>query len=107
MGTTPVEPTRRVYRVCEEYSDAVEYFTPSTSQHCNQRPAICSCYTCRLGVVARRPGDVSERSVPAAAKGDGAPDSEDPALIKKMRNQHTKPGRVMPVRAHHGCRAVP
>ena len=56
---------------------------------------------------ARRPGDVSERSVPAAAKGDGAPDSEDPALIKKMRNQHTKPGRVMPVRAHHGCRAVP
>ena len=55
-------------------------------------------------------------SVPAAAKGDGAPDSEDPALIKKMRNQHTdkkddtahtKPGRVMPVRAHHGCRAVP
>ena len=37
---------------------------------------------------------------PAAAPGDGAPDSEDPALIKKMSNQHTKPGRAMPVRAH-------
>eukprot|EP00964_Phaeocystis_antarctica_P089386 scaffold57051_cov63-Phaeocystis_antarctica.AAC.1 len=37
---------------------------------------------------------------PAAAPGDGAPDYEDPALIKKMRNQRTKPGRAMPVRAH-------
>ena len=44
---------------------------------------------------------------PAAAKGDGAPAYEDPALIKKMRNQRTKPGRAMPVRTHHGCRAVP
>ena len=44
---------------------------------------------------------------PTAAPGDGAPASEDPALIKKMRNQRTKPGRAMPVRAHHGCRAVP
>ena len=47
------------------------------------------------------------KSVPAAAKGDGAPDSEDPALIKKMRNQHTKPGHAMPVRAYNGCSAVP
>ena len=44
---------------------------------------------------------------PTAAPGDGAPASEDPALIKKMRNQRTKPGRAMPVRAHNGCRAVP
>ena len=44
----------------------------------------------------------------AAAPGDRAPAYEDPALIKKMRNQHTKPGRAMPVRAHiNGCRAVP
>ena len=44
---------------------------------------------------------------PTAAPGDGAPASEDPALIKKMRNQRTKPGRAMPVRTHYGCRAVP
>ena len=37
---------------------------------------------------------------PAVAPGDGALGSENPALIKKMRNQHTKPGRAMPVRAH-------
>eukprot|EP00964_Phaeocystis_antarctica_P058898 scaffold34954_cov76-Phaeocystis_antarctica.AAC.1 len=41
---------------------------------------------------------------PAAAPGDGAPAYEDPDLIK---NQRTKPGRAMPVRAHNGCRAVP
>eukprot|EP00964_Phaeocystis_antarctica_P130779 scaffold94660_cov68-Phaeocystis_antarctica.AAC.1 len=39
----------------------------------------------------------------AAAPGDGAPAYEDPALIKKMRNQHSKPGHTMPVRAHYGC----
>eukprot|EP00964_Phaeocystis_antarctica_P096917 scaffold63135_cov55-Phaeocystis_antarctica.AAC.3 len=44
---------------------------------------------------------------PAAAPSDGAPASEDPALITTMRNKHTKPGRAMPVRAHNGCRAVP
>ena len=61
---------------------------------------------------------------PAAAPGDGAPDSEDPALIK-MSNQHTKLSQArsegptpiklndqhnthpMPVRAHNGRRAVP
>ena len=61
---------------------------------------------------------------PAAAPGDGAPASEDPALIK-MSNQHTKLSQArseepaptklndqhnthpMPVRAHNGRRAVP
>ena len=31
---------------------------------------------------------------PSAAPSDGAPGSEDPALIKKMRNQHTKQARA-------------
>eukprot|EP00964_Phaeocystis_antarctica_P073583 scaffold45160_cov70-Phaeocystis_antarctica.AAC.2 len=45
---------------------------------------------------------------PAAAPGDGsALGPKTPALIKKMSNQQTKPGGAMPVRAHHGCRAVP
>ena len=57
---------------------------------------------------------------PAAAPGDGAPDSENPALIKKMSNQHTKLSQArseepappklndqhnthpMPVREHNG-----
>ena len=60
---------------------------------------------------------------PAAAKGDGAPSSEGPTLIKKMSNPHTKQSRAdepappklddqhnmhaMPVRAQSGCRPVP
>ena len=59
---------------------------------------------------------------PAAAPRDGVPGSKTPALIK-MSNQHTRLSRArtanppkldvqhntqaMPVRAHHGCRAVP
>eukprot|EP00964_Phaeocystis_antarctica_P030968 scaffold17526_cov64-Phaeocystis_antarctica.AAC.7 len=86
-------------------------FTLSTAINALQSAAATPFVVFRWAVVtlrpARRPGDVSERSVPAAAKGDGAPDSEDPALIKKMRNQHTKPGHAMPVREHNGCRAVP
>ena len=61
---------------------------------------------------------------PAAAPGDGAPGTEDPALTK-MSNQHTKLSQArseepapttlndqrnthaMPVRANNGCRPVP
>ena len=70
------------------------------------------------------PQEMQANAEPAAAPGDGAPGSEYPALIK-MSNQHTKLGparpeepaptklddqhntQAMPVRAHHGCRAVP
>ena len=58
----------------------------------------------------------------AAAPGDGAPGAEDPALIKKMNNQHTKLSQArseepaptklntthpVPVRAHNGRAAQP
>ena len=99
-------------------------------------PAICSCYiagvfigSCTLSdvpPVARDPSLASQEmranAKPAAAPRDGVPGSEYPALIK-MSNQHTRLSRArtanppkldvqhntqaMPVRAHHGCRAVP
>ena len=63
------------------------------------------------------------KAKPAAAPGDGAPGTEDPALTK-MSNQHTKLSQArseeptsttlndqdthpMPVRAHNGRRAAP
>ena len=62
---------------------------------------------------------------PAAAPGDGAPDSKGQSALIKMSNQHTKLSQarsegptpiklndqhnmhLMPVRAHNGRRAVP
>ena len=62
---------------------------------------------------------------PAAAPGDGAPDSKGHSALIKMSNQHTKLSQArseepappklndqrnthpMPVRAHNGRRAVP
>eukprot|EP00964_Phaeocystis_antarctica_P013352 scaffold7312_cov64-Phaeocystis_antarctica.AAC.1 len=42
---------------------------------------------------------------PGAGPGDGAPGSEEPALIE-MNNQRTKWGHVMPVRTHSDHRAL-
>ena len=92
-------------------------------------PAICSCYTDRRGCLHGVPVLVicqlmQANAKPAVTPGDGAPASEDPALIK-MSNQHTKfsqarseepapttlndqrNSHAMLVRAHNGCRAVP
>ena len=80
--------------------------------HLNLRVASVLLLTVPRSTLARDPALSGQEKMqanlePAAVPRDGAPASEDPALIKKMRNQRTKPGRAMPVRTHHGCRAVP
>ncbi len=72
--------------------------TPSTSR-----------FDCSILLVltrsVRAPAGHEKMRAPAAAPGDGAPGSEEPALIK-MTNQ-CKLDDGMPVRAHKGCRVVP
>eukprot|EP00964_Phaeocystis_antarctica_P063114 scaffold37860_cov60-Phaeocystis_antarctica.AAC.2 len=92
-----------------------------------QRPSgyFAHSQTCHVAV-ARDPSlarqEMRANAKPAAASRDGVPGSKIPALIK-MSNQHTRLSRArtanppkldvqhntqaMPVRAHHGCRAVP
>ena len=102
-------------------------FTPLNFSHCNLQLLQ---YTWSLEAVTALslPPTICQamqaNAKPAAAPGDGAPGTEDPALVK-MSNQHTKLSQArteepaptklgdqhnthaMPVRALNGCRAVP
>ena len=103
--------------------------TTSSTSHCSQRLQSAAATRGRRGCLHGVPPLVicqamQANAKPTAAPGDGAPASEDPALIQ-ISNQHRKRGQArseepappklnnqrnthaMPVRAHNGCRAVP
>ena len=101
-----VKPFRANCSVINTLAIEVEMFKPHCNQPCNLQllHAIAVDFgSCTLSDVPRRNSPVTSlarqemqaNAEPAAAPSDGAPSSEDPALIK-MSNQHTKLGPARP-----------